>query len=237
MNKQRGISSLAVIIGIVLIGGAVYAVVNRSVLKSYFQTGDKPSQAMEQDRGALEERFETGDIPTADKTVGDEPTAEQFKDTIDSDMNGAVAPKKEEPVKYEAPKNGAPENKKTFTAAEAEKGISFRWTALVPKPKEPVTYRLKVWQLMQGQNSTQAMKSNTPIVTKEVTSTETSAANIYTGPCKPPYLCDFVWNVEAQISGGSPTSQSEPSTFSVSEPPAPVDTIRAETSTGASGSI
>lgn len=37
--------------------------------------------------------------------------------------------------------------------------VTFRWTPLVPKPKDPVTYRLKVWQLMQGQNGTQSMKT------------------------------------------------------------------------------
>jgi hypothetical protein len=75
---------------------------------------------------------------------------------------------------------------------------TFRWTPLVPKPKEPVTYKLRVWQLMQGQNGTQAMKSNTPIVEKKVIDVnEASVQGILTGPCKPPYLCDFIWSVQA----------------------------------------
>ncbi|MBK8519328.1 MAG: hypothetical protein IPL54_00115 [Chitinophagaceae bacterium] len=61
-----------------------------------------------------------------------------------------------------------PENGKIYTEAELSRPVTFRWTPLVPKPREPVTYRLKVWQLMQGQNGTQAMRSNQPIVTKDV---------------------------------------------------------------------
>ena len=94
--------------------------------------------------------------------------------------------------------NVFPEDKKRFSINDAKKPIIFRWTALVPKPRDPVTYRLKVWQLMQGQNATQAMRENKPVVTKEVENiTEATVSNLYTGPCKPPYLCDYIWNVEA----------------------------------------
>lgn len=50
---------------------------------------------------------------------------------------------------------------------------------------------------MQGQNGTEAMRSNQPIVTKDVENiTQAAISNLYTGPCRPPYLCDFVWAVE-----------------------------------------
>jgi len=39
---------------------------------------------------------------------------------------------------------------------------------VIPKPQEPVTYRVTVWQLMQGQTGAQAMKANQPIITKDV---------------------------------------------------------------------
>jgi len=118
--------------------------------------------------------------------------------------------------------NTLPGDKTQLKTSEAKNSIGFRWTPLVPKPQEPVTYRLKVWQLMQGQNGTQAMRENKPIVTKDVDNiTETSVSNIYTGPCKPPYLCDFVWNVEAVVSQAGATPKtiatSEPTTFNVKE--------------------
>jgi hypothetical protein len=104
----------------------------------------------------------------------------------------------------------APADKKSFSPAEAGNPIAFRWTPLVPKPQEPVTYRLRVWQLMQGQNSTQAMRTNKPIVTKDVADiTEATVSGIYTGPCKPPYLCDYVWNVQALDRQGKPIGSNE----------------------------
>jgi hypothetical protein len=91
----------------------------------------------------------------------------------------------------------SPAEGKSFDGSEGSKPVLFRWTAIVPKPKEAVTYRLKVWQLMQGQSSTEAMRSNQPIVTKDVANiTQAAISNLYTGPCKPPYLCEFVWAVE-----------------------------------------
>lgn len=100
-----------------------------------------------------------------------------------------------------------------------------------PKQTEPVTYRLKVWQLMQGQNATQAMRTNKPIVTKDVADiTEATVGNIYTGPCKPPYLCDYIWNVQALNREGKPlgsnNGSSEPTMFMVSQYIIQLDSIK-----------
>ncbi|MBL0153928.1 MAG: hypothetical protein IPP93_10690 [Chitinophagaceae bacterium] len=118
------------------------------------------------------------------------------------------------------PALSAPANNKNFTTAEAQQSITFRWTPLVPKPRDPVTYRLKVWQLMQGQNGTQAMRSNQPIVTKDVDNiSEATVSGIYTGPCRPPYLCEFIWQVQAIYRDGNPAcckeGFSEPFSFKV----------------------
>jgi hypothetical protein len=122
----------------------------------------------------------------------------------------------EENVK--SPANLFPEDKKQFTSGEAMKGLTFRWTPVVPKPQEPVTYRMKVWQLMQGQSSSQAMKTNKPIVTKDVVNlTEATVSNIYTGPCRPPYLCDFVWAVDAITGENNIIGISEHYTFKVAD--------------------
>jgi hypothetical protein len=120
--------------------------------------------------------------------------------------------------KTKGPENIFPENEKKFNPADVKQAITLRWTPIVPKPQEPVTYRLKVWQLMQGQNGSQAMRTNQPIVTKDVDNiTEVTVSGIYTGPCRPPYLCDFIWNVEAITRAGTITGTSEPTTFKVTE--------------------
>ncbi len=97
----------------------------------------------------------------------------------------------------------SPADGRSFNGSEGSKPVLFRWTAIVPKPKEAVTYRLRVWQLMQGQNGTEAMRNNQPIITKDVVNiTQAAISNLYTGPCKPPYLCDFVWAIEVLNSEG-----------------------------------
>lgn len=123
-------------------------------------------------------------------------------------------------VEYAPPALITPEDEKKFSVTQLQGPVMFRWTPIVPKPKDPVTYRLKVWQLMQGQNATMAMRTNQPIVTKDVDNiTQATVSGIYTGPCRPPYLCDFIWNVQALTKDGKPignnNGNSEPFRFSV----------------------
>ncbi|MBP6686968.1 MAG: hypothetical protein KA160_03840 [Lacibacter sp.] len=132
---------------------------------------------------------------------------------------------------YSPPQNIAPADKKQFTEKEISAPVTFRWTPIVPKPKESVTYRIKVWQLMQGQNGTTAMRVNQPIVTKDVDNlTQTTISNLYTGPCKPPYLCDFVWTVQALNREGKPIGNnngtSEPTAFAVTQYIIQLDSIK-----------
>ena len=69
---------------------------------------------------------------------------------------------------------------------------------------------------MQGQNSTQAMRSNQPVITKEViNSSEVTVMGVITGPCKPPYMCDFIWAVERLGNDGQAACVTEPTTFKI----------------------
>lgn len=100
--------------------------------------------------------------------------------------------------------NLAPVNGKSFSGNDTLHPVTFRWTPVSPKPSAPVTYKLRVWQLMQGQNGTQAMRENQLKITRTVTDiTEVTVMGVYTGPCKPPYLCDFIWSVQAISANGS----------------------------------
>ena len=123
-------------------------------------------------------------------------------------------------IDYTPPTLITPESGKSYTEAELQRPVMFRWTPLVPKPKEQVTYRLRVWQLMQGQNGLQAIRSNQPIISKDIENiTQAVVTGIITGPCKPPYLCDFIWNVQAVNKERKPMGRnegtSEPYTFTV----------------------
>jgi hypothetical protein len=191
-----------IVIGLIVVV-AVGAYASRDTLKTYFQTGDVPNQ-------------------------------EEFSDTIDSALNieddGVTADEKTyNPTKEYTPGDTSVKSESTSQAKvqtvpetqfslNAPDPVTFRWTPLVPKPQEPVTYRLKVWQLMQGQNSTDAMRTNQPIVTKDVADiSEVTVSSIYTGPCRPPYLCEFIWSVEVLKTGstgaaGASGATAEPST-------------------------
>ncbi len=124
-----------------------------------------------------------------------------------------------EQLSYQPPQPITPADGSEFTEAELQKPFVFRWIPVIPKPQEPVTYRLTVWQLMQGQNGTQAMQINQPLITKDVDNiTQTVVNNIVGGPCLPPYLCDFIWNVQALNREGKPIGEnngtSKPFVFS-----------------------
>jgi hypothetical protein len=122
---------------------------------------------------------------------------------------------------YRLPQATSPANNTMFSAADMQKPITFRWTPVIPKPQEPVIYRIRVWQLMQGQTGLQAMKANQPVITKDFNDdTEGSIANLIIGPCKLPYLCSFVWTVQAinrdKKPFGNNNGMSEASAFSAS---------------------
>lgn len=108
---------------------------------------------------------------------------------------------------YAAPTLITPDNEKRISKKDILKPLQFRWTPLVPKPQQPITYRLKVWQLMQGQNGMAAIRSNQPVITKDVDNITQAVINgsaIYTGPCMAPYLCEYVWQVQALNREGKP---------------------------------
>ena len=106
---------------------------------------------------------------------------------------------------YQPPQPISPANGASSNEADIKKPITFRWTPVVPRPQEPVTYRLQVWQLIQGQTGAQAMKSNQPIITKDVDNiTQAIITNIVDGPYKPPLICNFIWNVQALNREGKP---------------------------------
>ena len=50
----------------------------------------------------------------------------------------------------------SPQNNKKLKSEEIKIGVSFRWTPLVPKPKEPVINRMRVCQITEEQTAEQS---------------------------------------------------------------------------------
>lgn len=69
---------------------------------------------------------------------------------------------------------------------------------------------------MQGQNNAEALRSQ-PAITKEVVNTTQAAiSNLYTGPCRPPFLCEFIWAVEVVGADGGAINNGSPAISSFS---------------------
>ncbi|HVK97027.1 MAG TPA: hypothetical protein VM368_04375 [Flavisolibacter sp.] len=110
-----------------------------------------------------------------------------------------------EQVNYQPPQLVLPVDGATLSEANIKSPIIFRWTPVVPRTRDGVTYHLKVWQLNKGQNNVQAIQTNQPIVNKNVNDlTQTTILNLISEPCEPPNLCHFVWNVQALDKEGKP---------------------------------
>lgn len=69
---------------------------------------------------------------------------------------------------YSPPQNIIPVNGKIFTEQEANMPIMFRWTPVVPKPQGDVLYKVRLIEILPGQNKTEALRTNTPIDILEV---------------------------------------------------------------------
>ncbi len=116
-------------------------------------------------------------------------------------------------VTYTPPQNISPAKGKVFTEAEAKQPINFRWTPIIPKPREAVTYRLKVWQLKEGQNAAAVVKTEQPVLTQVVKDqTQYSSKLDWEIGVRAP----LIWRVEALDKEGKVLGVSDATTFSVS---------------------
>lgn len=64
-----------------------------------------------------------------------------------------------------------PANEAVLPTAVAQTAITFRWTALSPRPKDAVRYRVQVFEVLANQTPMQALRSNQPLLDKEVVNT------------------------------------------------------------------
>ena len=64
-----------------------------------------------------------------------------------------------------------PASETVLQSAQAQTAITFRWTPVSPRPSAPVVYHVQVFQVLPGQKSMQAFRSNQPVLDKAVTGT------------------------------------------------------------------
>jgi len=64
-----------------------------------------------------------------------------------------------------------PANEDVLDMVMAKTAITFRWTPVAPRPQLPVLYRILVFEILENQNPLQAMRSNQPLLSKDVIGT------------------------------------------------------------------
>lgn len=118
-----------------------------------------------------------------------------------------------EATSYTPPQNLQPADGKTFTEKESKTPLSFSWVPLLPRPQGETTYRLKVWQIKEGQAATQVIKSEQPVLEKEIKN-QTQYMVTQGWPGK--VMGSYVWNVEAVNMDGKVLGGSLPTVFAYS---------------------
>ena len=117
---------------------------------------------------------------------------------------------------YQLPYLLSPENKVWLDATIAQTVINFRWSNIVPQPKERVIYRLQVFEVLENQLPVQALRANQPILSVEVVNTQ-----YFWRPqldMKEPAGRVFIWTVQTLDSHGYPVDTPDPNIQGRSEP-------------------
>lgn len=128
-------------------------------------------------------------------------------------------PEKQQEKEYIRPSILSPADGSNVTSAELEKSVLLKWTAVAPPPPAGnVVYHVKIYELADGQKSEQAIRSNKPIVEKDVANfTQTQFSKSVTKGKQ----FQFTWTVQATDRMGKPygtnNGTSESSTFMVAE--------------------
>jgi hypothetical protein len=117
---------------------------------------------------------------------------------------------------YKPPQNISPSEGQVFRPQTAE-SIVFKWTPVSPKPLKPVIYKLRIWAYRKGESAAQVIRTNEPLISKETNEYQVTINKFLTAACKPPYQCNFVWNVQAvsKPPGNEPVINLGTSDFSV----------------------
>lgn len=116
-----------------------------------------------------------------------------------------------------------PYNEEVLDAKKAQTAVTFRWTPVVPHQATPVTYRIQVFEVLPTQSPVQALRSNQPLLDKEVL-----AATQYIWQ---PQLAfapadsnairkypTFIWTIQSLDKSGNPVTQTDGNGEGRSEP-------------------
>ena len=159
----------------------------------------------------------TGKLPADNYTICVQPV-----NPIDYAALGEVQCKSFYLASIQLPILMKPYNEEVLDAKKAQTAIIFRWTPVIPRQTSPVNYRLQVFEVLPTQSPVQALRSNQPVLDKEIL-----AATQYIWQPQlafMPYdnetkkLPTFVWTIQSLDKAGLPVTQTDGSGEGISEP-------------------
>ena len=121
-----------------------------------------------------------------------------------------------------------PADESKLSAEIAQTAITFRWTAVNPIPTTAPRYRIQVYEVLENQQPVQAMRSNMPLLNKEVVGTTQYIWRPQLD-LKLDSVRKFIWSIQVYDDHGAimPSdnttgeARSEPKTFMIiNKPPA-----------------
>ena len=72
---------------------------------------------------------------------------------------------------YQLPIPMMPASEMVLDIEKAKAAITFRWTPVAPRPSEALTYRVTVFEVLPQQTPMQALRSNQPLLAKDIIGT------------------------------------------------------------------
>lgn len=101
---------------------------------------------------------------------------------------------------YTGPALVAPANESNIT--DPKKPVTLMWTQVTPKPQGIVTYTVRVYAVEKGQEPAQVIKTNSPVLEKEVNNITQTIWPISAEYANSNENQIFVWNVQATDKDG-----------------------------------
>ena len=117
---------------------------------------------------------------------------------------------------YQLPNLLTPLDKTWLDAATAKSVITFRWSPVVPRTQEHVTYRLQVYEVKDDQLPMQALRSNMPILNTDVVNTQYIWRPQLDFSGQEGYV--FIWTIQTLDSKGNPVTTADALNMGWSEP-------------------
>lgn len=134
---------------------------------------------------------------------------------------------------YQLPILTQPSNEQELNTKLAQTAITFRWTPIAPASPTPVTYRLRVFEVLENQHDVQALRSNQPLLDKNIIGTTQFiwqpqlSMMPYTGEENKPTDSlhknkvpgkKFIWTIQTLDNQGQPLNPTDGNGESLSEP-------------------